>query len=316
MSESALIGGRARRTDTPVPASVRLRRLAKRAEPVALGAFAAALRLRGRDVTAQTERASALVLAPHPDDETLGCGATIMRKVHAGRPVRVIFATDGRHSHCSTRISPDALAAIRREEAVSACRVLGVDAGSVLFLDYEDGRLGDYIAAAQERVLAVIREFGPGEIYVPCGIDRHADHRALRAVVASLMRDGQIHCPVYEYPIWFFSALSWTGGRGPRFAAAATIPARMAAALLRLSPRLVRTAGYLDRKRTALAEHATQCRGLPGEPGSASLDPRFVAQFLGPYEMFFRMGVRSRRWREDPSASTLREQEGRERAHA
>jgi len=48
-----------------------------------------------RDDTATSAARSALVLAPHPDDETLGCGATILRKRAAGTPVHVLIVTDG-----------------------------------------------------------------------------------------------------------------------------------------------------------------------------------------------------------------------------
>src|SRR5690349_19075047 len=64
---------------------------------------------RAEDVTSQAAARSCLVLAPHPDDETLGCGATIMRKRAAGTPVHVVIATDGRHSLASSELSADAL---------------------------------------------------------------------------------------------------------------------------------------------------------------------------------------------------------------
>ena len=56
------------------------------------------------DLTDVVATRSALVLAPHPDDETIGCGATILRKVAAGTPVTVFVATDGRHSHRSAAL--------------------------------------------------------------------------------------------------------------------------------------------------------------------------------------------------------------------
>src|SRR5271157_4034878 len=47
---------------------------------------------RATDMTAQTTTRSCLILAPHPDDETLGCGATIMRKLSSGSSVQVVIA--------------------------------------------------------------------------------------------------------------------------------------------------------------------------------------------------------------------------------
>src|ERR1700751_5264173 len=75
---------------------------------------------RAEDVTSQTATRSCLVLAPHPDDETLGCGATIMRKLAAGTPVQVIIAADG-NWYRSSKLSVDAVNEIREEEARRAC---------------------------------------------------------------------------------------------------------------------------------------------------------------------------------------------------
>src|SRR6516162_4744018 len=80
---------------------------------------------RAEDMTAQTATRSCLVLAPHPDDETLGCGATIMRKLAAGTPVQVIIAADG-NWYRSSKLSVDAVNEIREEEARRACAILGL----------------------------------------------------------------------------------------------------------------------------------------------------------------------------------------------
>lgn len=75
----------------------------------------------GRDDTAAAGGRSTLVIAPHPDDETIGCGAAIARKRTAGTPVEVAVVTDGRHSHLSPLVSPTRLAELR--EAESWCRM-------------------------------------------------------------------------------------------------------------------------------------------------------------------------------------------------
>ena len=80
---------------------------------------------RAEDVTSRTAARSCLVLAPHPDDETLGCGATIMRKLVTGASVRVVIATDGRHSPRPNKLSIDAFVKVREEEARRAARFWG-----------------------------------------------------------------------------------------------------------------------------------------------------------------------------------------------
>src|SRR5215469_14860675 len=81
---------------------------------------------RAEDMTSQTATRSCLVLAPHPDDETLGCGATIMRKRAVGTPVQIVIATDGRYWPPSSKFSPDTIVEIRHEEALRAGAILGL----------------------------------------------------------------------------------------------------------------------------------------------------------------------------------------------
>src|SRR5690606_22622940 len=125
---------------------------------------------------------SCIVLAPHPDDETLGCGATIARKRAAGTSVAVVFATDGRHSHPG-RIRPAELARRRREEGLRACRELGVPEGCVFFLGFEDGTLAEHAAEAAHAISRLTGRFNPDELLVSTALDRHPDHVALRQVV-------------------------------------------------------------------------------------------------------------------------------------
>lgn len=75
---------------------------------------------------------SVVVFAPHPDDETLGCGGTIAKKVREGFNVYIVFITDGRNSHRNVlniyeNPSPEELKFIRRNEAIYATSILGID---------------------------------------------------------------------------------------------------------------------------------------------------------------------------------------------
>jgi len=71
---------------------------------------------------------TAAVFSPHPDDETLGCGGTIIKKKRAGAEVKVFFMTDGRKSH-SHLISGDKLKCIRAREAFAASRLAQFERG-------------------------------------------------------------------------------------------------------------------------------------------------------------------------------------------
>lgn len=228
-----------------------------------------------KDVTSQTATRSCLVLAPHPDDETLGCGATIMRKVAACTPVQVVIATDGRHSHHSTKLSVNAFVEIREEEARRAAAILGLSHEDVVFLRIEDGRLADHRRLLRDRLIDILDWMNPEEIFVSSIIDTHPDHRLLAKLARELAQARRDRPPLlYEYPIWFWDPRSWRHGH-----------------LLELRARIVRTEEFRIRKSEAIAAYRSQVTNLTGEPGWATLSRGFLRQFLQPEETFFEVTV-------------------------
>lgn len=130
-----------------------------------------------------------LVLAPHPDDETFGCGGTIRMLTDSGVAVDVAFLTRGEMGQeAAGGLSSEArseLAHTRSAEAQAACAVLGVR--RLFFLDGQDTRLADQpqLAAAIQAILAQ----EPYErVFCPWPEDGHEDHKAtfqlLRRAVA------------------------------------------------------------------------------------------------------------------------------------
>jgi len=89
-----------------------------------------------------------LVLAPHPDDEVLGCGGVIQQAVAMGVPVHIAFLTYGDfyeqsfiiYKKCPvlTARGVESMGEVRHDEAVAADSVLGVPAASLSFLGYPD----------------------------------------------------------------------------------------------------------------------------------------------------------------------------------
>ena len=214
-----------------------------------------------------------LVIAPHADDETLGCAAVMLRAARAGRRVCVIVVSDGSQSIRSARISPQRLAALRVEEAVAAVGVFGVAGENLWFLGFADSRLEHSRPEIAAALLGHIAALRPAEIYVPYGIDGHQDHRAVAAAIDSLLGAGKIACPVYEYPVWFWP---WQALRH------LAMPRR----LMRLCR--VSTAGCLPKKRQAMLRYRSQCENITGEPGAWFLDEKTLANFFKANELFFR----------------------------
>jgi LmbE family N-acetylglucosaminyl deacetylase len=89
-----------------------------------------------------------LVLAPHPDDESLACGGVIQRALAQGLPVRVVFLSYGDNNEWSFMVyrkRPEilpwqvrAMGEVRHAEALAAAGVLGVPEEALAFLGYPD----------------------------------------------------------------------------------------------------------------------------------------------------------------------------------
>ncbi len=252
-----------------------------------------ALRRLGRPQEGAALARSCLVLAPHPDDETLGCGATILRKRELDAPVWVVLATDGRHSHRRPGLSAAALGRWREREGVEACRRLGVPPERVIRLGYEEGRLDAQRSSLTARLGALVRELRPEEVRVTSGLDRHPDHRALHRAAVDLASRGSFEGTLLEYPVWFWRRRWYWTWAARAAAAAADRPWRVGPLERLCAPWLVATEGYLARKRHALLAHATQMRRPPDDPGWSTLEDvgggRFLQAFFRDHEVFFEL---------------------------
>ena len=148
-----------------------------------------------------------LVLAPHMDDETIGCGGTLARHVRAGATARVVFLTDGRAgsgalgklSGAARRAAETELVATRKAEAHLALQILGIAACS--FLDAQDGMLADdrNVAAGLREILADER---PELVYVPHFLEQHPDHCAANQVLFEALRGLSLNAQVLAYEVW------------------------------------------------------------------------------------------------------------------
>lgn len=224
----------------------------------------------------------ALVLAPHPDDETIGCGAVILRKIAAGAPVTVVVVTDGRDSHRSAYVSPADLAALRRVEMAAAAERLG--GPEVLWLDLPDGKAADDVDALAERIGALVRERGVEDLFSTCAWEAHPDHAAVgRAARLAADRTG---ARLFEYPVWLWG--SWPLTKGGRWSSLI----QFARVVLTGGAITVRTAEVRDRKLHALAAHRTQLGhrpdGVPAEEPWVSLPPAVLDDAGRGVELFLR----------------------------
>lgn len=235
--------------------------------------------------------APAVIIAPHQDDEVLGCGGTIIRKRQAGAAVDIVFLTDGRHSH-SHLMPPDHLAQIRQQEALAAAALMGVSAAHVHFFGLPDGDLSQHIPQATAQLSALLGQIAPAQLFFPGAWEAPPDHQAAHKIARQAVRPSQT-MDLYEYPIWFWYHWpmvrwprrrrqlrdvwqnSWTARLGYRQKAWSTA---------------VPIADVLPQKRAALAAHQTQMSPYGDDPRWLTLahmaQGDFLNAFFQAYEYF------------------------------
>ena len=161
-----------------------------------------------RNETGRHRHSSAVVFAPHQDDECLGCGGTIILKRDAGSQVKIVFMTDGSTSH-RRFMSEDELRQLRNDEAVRAAEKLGLGPADVQFLNFPDGRLSSCHETAVARVLAILKQHRPDEVFVPYRADGTTDHEATYRIVVEATQKSGLALRVCEYPIWLWNQWPW-----------------------------------------------------------------------------------------------------------
>lgn len=136
----------------------------------------------------------ALVIAPHPDDETLGCGATINLMNNSNCTVSVVLLTDGKDTERGRDISE-----LRLNEFNNATRILGCTDN--IFMDFPDGKLGQHILGATERLSEILKDQQPEIIFAPYVLDFNPDHRYSDLILSRSIGDlKKVHIAMYE--VW------------------------------------------------------------------------------------------------------------------
>ena len=201
---------------------------------------------------------SLLVLAPHPDDEVIGCGGLIAHVGAQGGQIAVCIMSDGAASHPGSRTHPpDRLRAERRRESLAALAHLGVGADAVHCLDLPDGQSEGWHAPEQFDALMAL----PWDaIAVPSAYDNHADHRATQRLAAERASGTEL----LHYLVWPME----TGERPPAPCLA-----------LDITP-------HRTRKAEALLHYATQLGGIRDADWNFAIDQTLFQRFTAPVEHF------------------------------
>ena len=140
-----------------------------------------------------------LVVAPHPDDETIGCGGTLWIHQKNGDTVSVIFLTSGELG--LKHLPAKKAGAIREGEARKAARILKIK--NLFFLRCSDWTLGDDIPKAVRRLRPLLKKLKPDLIYLPHPQDGHPDHQvAFPILQGALSKNGSPTPGLRFYEVW------------------------------------------------------------------------------------------------------------------
>lgn len=136
-----------------------------------------------------------LVIAPHPDDESLGCGGSIVKHIKAGSRVKVIFLTDGDRGDFERRFG-EQYVEIRKKSAQHAMEILGVK--DYEFWGYRDRDLHLAVQEVKEKLFRTVETFSPALTYAPSPFEAHPDHKVSFGVVWDLREHFGITLALYE----------------------------------------------------------------------------------------------------------------------
>ena len=215
-----------------------------------------------------------LIIAPHADDESLGCGGVISLLRKYGQNVYIVLLSDGTLSHPNSREFPaEKLRDLREKELLDACEILGVSAEHVIFCRYSDRNVptpaSKQFGAAVKNLSKMMSILKPQSVFVPWRRDPHPDHQAAFQLIDAA---DTLNAKIYEYPIW----LEELGENGDAPTTEESMPFRL------------NISSVLDQKQHAISQHKSQITDLINDdPEGFRLSEEMLSQFNVPYETFF-----------------------------
>lgn len=224
------------------------------------------------------EQKRVVIVAPHPDDETLGCGGAIALLCQQGCDVSVLVVSDGTLSHPHSRKYPaPALRLLREQETLKALAILGVDQDAITFLQLKDGSLPFPTSLNFQTAKALCQNYlkkaRPDVIFLPWREDPHSDHRATWKLIQAALRDLEmtiIKC--IEYPIWDWDIRQQKQTSFRR----------------KISGWRLDITTVLEQKHQAIAAYRSQLgQVIDDDPNGFCLAPEMLVNFRRPWEVYF-----------------------------
>ena len=139
------------------------------------------------------EKARILIVAPHPDDESIGCGGLMLKY---GAQCEILLLTDGRKGYdSSVPTDEEQLIRQRAEELRKAAAIAGIE--QIYMLGIPDNTL-----TQNENVVAAFDITPYDFIFVPNHLERHKDHAPVLRMIEKMRREQKSKARIYEYEVW------------------------------------------------------------------------------------------------------------------
>lgn len=127
-----------------------------------------------------------LAIAPHQDDESIGCGGTLIKHSKLGGRVEIAFCTSGGEK--------------RMYEAKDAAKILGSKINH--FLQFDIRSLYRNTNQLADRFTELFNRVKPDIIFLPFMIDNHQDHVAISRAFVKSYKNRSINSLIYAYSVW------------------------------------------------------------------------------------------------------------------
>ena len=141
---------------------------------------------------------SMLVVAPHQDDETIGCGGALALQARSARSAFVVILQDGADDHDNVGMTRQDLTALRNQESCRAAELLGIEPPR--FLGHANLRADARRVSKELREIILARK--TDAVFVPFMLDGHPDHRAANYILAEALTGIDWKVRVFGYEVW------------------------------------------------------------------------------------------------------------------
>jgi LmbE family N-acetylglucosaminyl deacetylase len=140
-----------------------------------------------------------LVLAPHPDDEAIGCGGALATQASRGDSLSAVFLTSGELG--LKNLPRDEARAAREKEARKSCAILGIS--HLEFFRGPDWTLSEALGELAPRLADLLKNNPPQLVYLPHPLDWHPDHQACLPLLRSALAQASVPAPELRgYEVW------------------------------------------------------------------------------------------------------------------